>query len=347
MKIYELKMKFLSPAFLGNAEQKGQWRTPPLKALLRQWWRVAYATDKNFEVNLNEMRDQEGLLFGNAWLENRFCKSKIRIRLDRWDEGKLQTWQQLDNVKHPEVSRGVISSDLYLGYGPLSLVNNKVKIKNKAAIQADESATLCLAIPDEDSSLIARSLWLMDQFGTLGSRSRNGWGSFSFEQHDEALNRMLSGQSLPLRNWRDCLALDWPHAIGRDDKGALTWNINIDGHSDSDWKSLMKRMAEIKIGLRTQFKFASGKNAQSPEARHWLSYPVTNHSVVPWERKAARLPNSLRFKLRRTPENKLVGVIFHMPCIPPAAFSPEKKVIEIEDVWSQVHAFLDKNLPRS
>ena len=34
-------LRFLTPAFLGNADQNGQWRTPPIKALLRQWWRVA------------------------------------------------------------------------------------------------------------------------------------------------------------------------------------------------------------------------------------------------------------------------------------------------------------------
>ncbi len=36
-------VRFLTPAFLGDAEQNGRWRTPPFKAQLRQWWRVAYA----------------------------------------------------------------------------------------------------------------------------------------------------------------------------------------------------------------------------------------------------------------------------------------------------------------
>jgi CRISPR-associated protein Cmr1 len=39
------RLTFLTPAFLGNAEQSAQWRTPPIKALLRQWWRVVYAGD--------------------------------------------------------------------------------------------------------------------------------------------------------------------------------------------------------------------------------------------------------------------------------------------------------------
>lgn len=70
MKKLEYTVRFTTPAFLGNAEQSGRWRTPPIKALLRQWWRVAYAADKNFTVRVDEMRHEEGLLFGHAWLED-------------------------------------------------------------------------------------------------------------------------------------------------------------------------------------------------------------------------------------------------------------------------------------
>lgn len=41
------RVSFNTPAFLGNAEQQAQWRTPPFKALLRQWWRVVKAPDAN------------------------------------------------------------------------------------------------------------------------------------------------------------------------------------------------------------------------------------------------------------------------------------------------------------
>src|SRR5207253_6755334 len=88
-------VRFLCPAFLGNAEQNGQWRTPPFKALLRQWWRVAYAASRNHSVDIEEMRRTEGMLFGNAWLSHQengrtkadHRKSRVRIRLDSWQEG--------------------------------------------------------------------------------------------------------------------------------------------------------------------------------------------------------------------------------------------------------------------
>ena len=113
----------------------------------------------------------------------------------------------------------------------------------------------------------------------------------------------------------------------------------------------MCRLAEIKIGLRTQFSFHSGRNAPRPEERHWLSYPVTNHSVKPWDdavkQKEAkklglgnRLPNTLRFKAVQDANGKLRGRIFHVPCKPPPVqFRPDIRAIE--QVWRQVHAYLD------
>lgn len=344
MKELKYTLSFVTPAFLGNADQQAQWRTPPIKALIRQWWRVAYAAERRFAMRIDEMRHEEGLLFGHAWLENDHFerggrqvataarKSQARIRLDRWDAGKLTHWQALPSVSHPEVPRHV-GSDLYLGYGPLSLPKGArhPALKGNAAIQAGESATLSIAVPEEQASLIARALWLMDRYGTLGGRSRNGWGSFMLTPIDDT--PALQG-ALPARSWRDCLGIDWPHALGRDDNGALIWQTA----AFDDWKAVMKCLAEIKIGLRTQFKFQTGKDAPYPEERHWLSYPVTNHSVRPWGNNA-RLPNTLRFKVRPTADGKLTGVIIHVPHLPPHGFSPDRAVIE--SVWLRVHGFLD------
>ena len=336
MKVLKYKMQFVCPAFLGNVEQNAQWRTPPIKALLRQWWRVAYAAENKFAVNPAAMRREEGLLFGNAWLEDNFGKSRVRLRLDRWDMGKLrkQDWQPLASVAHPEVPKAV-GSDLYLGYGPVTLPRgaHQPTLKANAAIQHGESAEVSLAMPEADAPLIEHAFWLMNRFGTLGGRSRNGWGSF-------CLLPLPAGEGwgegeLPLRPWEDCLKFDWPHAIGKDGKGALVWQTEPFG----DWKGQMKRLAEIKIELRTKFGFATGRNAPHPENRHWLSYPVTNHSVAPWGNNA-RLPNTLRFRVRPTQDGKLVGVIFHVPHSPPPKFQPNPKAIR--QVWSTVYGFLDE-----
>ncbi|CUQ66021.1 RAMP superfamily CRISPR-associated protein [Candidatus Nitrospira inopinata] len=329
-------VQFLTPAFLGDAEQAGRWRTPPFKALLRQWWRVVYAADHHFNVDnvvVAEMRREEGLLFGNAWLENKFRKSLVRLRLDRWEPGNLKSWNGLEQsaVTHPEVQRTSykVGPHAYLGYGPLDgRGGTKLNEKIKTVVNAGECATLSIALPNEHTPCIQRALWLMDRYGTVGGRSRNGWGSFALTPTNGTPK--LNGQ-VPLRDWKACLDRDWPHAIGKDEKGPLIWQTQ----PHDDWKALMKTLAIIKIGLRTQFVFGSG--GTGPDSRHWLSYPVTNHPVKSWE-NTARLPNSLRFKVRQTETGKLIGIIFHMPHLPPAAFQPNKGAIE--EVWKNVHALL-------
>ena len=340
------RLQFLTPAFMGDANQNGRWRTPPIKALLRQWWRVAYAADKQFAVRVDEMRHAEGMLFGHASQEHaqvqpghKFTASKslLRMRLDHWRTGRLEQaqWPKDKTVNHPEVRNGgPIGSNLYLGYGPLTYNkhNRSSSLKANAAIQADEIATLSIAYPKANAGLIDHALWLMHHYGTLGGRSRNGWGSFALAAEGDTPEPKAA---LHPRDWRQCLNIDWPHAIGQDDKGPLIWQTE----AMTDWQAVMHHLAQLKIGLRTQFKFNTGKNALHPEDRHWLSYPVTNHSVRIWDNNA-RLPNTLRFKIRTDVDNpsKLRGVIFHVPCLPPAEFKPEVRAIE--DVWQQVHIFL-------
>ena len=333
MQTRQLTVRFLTPAFLGNAEQDGQWRTPPFKHLLRAWWRVAWAEANDWSNDYRAMRRQEGELFGSA-AGSSGHRSRVRVRLDRWSEGRLkrQQWHVLPKVAHKEV-RFPIDAGLYLAYGPVTLPRGATAatLKANAAIQAGESAELRLAFPAINTDLIDRALALIDAFGTLGGRSRNGWGSVSLEGAP-ALD------TLPLRDWRDCLDRDWPHAIGRDGQGALIWLTE----PFDDWQTLIRRLAEIKIGLRTQFTFHTGRNARRPEERHWLSYPVTNHNVRSWGRN--RLPNSLRFKAEQDANGKLRGRIFHVPSKPPSQFRPD--IQTIERVWEQVHAYLDSNLDR-
>lgn len=338
MHIYRYQLRFQTPAFLGNANQQAQWRTPPIKALLRQWWRVACAAEKPFAVDAAVMRREEALLFGHAWLEDDVVQrngrmektaarqSLLRLRLSHWNEGKLKSWDGLEqgSVHHPETEKTgyKVGPHAYLGYGPLDgRGGTKFAKKDNAAIQAGDSATLSLAVPDQHAGAIGTALALMNLYGTLGGRSRNGWGSFSLtpaDEHTPVLPNPLQGALL--QPWQDALRLDWPHAIGSDAQGPLIWQTR----PFADWPQLMQEMARLKIGLRTQLIFTTGKDSPRTEERHWLSYPVTNHSVKAWGGNA-RLPNSLRFKVRPAPGDaqKVIGVVFHVPCQPPPAFQPE------------------------
>jgi CRISPR-associated protein Cmr1 len=341
MKQRQLHIQFHTPAFLGDSTQSGRWRTPPFKAQLRQWWRVAYAAQQQFAVNVREMRDIEGRLFGHAWLENdrdednnkvAARKSLVRIRLSRWDEGQLKSWQSANKVNHPEV--GMVDSNLYMGYGPVLLPrgSREPTLKSNAAIQANEQAQLAVAFPNEHANMLDQALQLMDLYGTVGGRSRNGWGSYSLQLIDDVDTPTCP---TPTQALAKCLSMDWPHALGSDSQGALVWQTL----PQKDWAGLMRMLAEIKIKLRTQaaFKFPHAQPDGQVHDRHWLSYPITRHDVNDWKRKNLRLPNQLRFKVRHTNDG-LVGVIFHMPHLPPAEFRPDPKTLE--SIWRTVHSHL-------
>lgn len=359
MKEWQYKVTFLTPAFLGDAQQNGRWRTPPFKALLRQWWRVIWAADHDFSRPYDQMRVEEGLLFGNAWLKDKFRKSLVRVRLDRWSAGTLtqQRWVQreappTEKVQHPEVNQP-IGPMLYLGYGPLLTVRAAqgwaTVMKNSTAIAPGESATLAVGIPEshpdpdihriiqENIPRIPRVLSLVHSYGTVGGRSRNGWGSLELEPLGDT--PPFEETPLPLRDWQRALALDWPHAIATKDNRPLIWRT-LRGYGQ--WDEVMRVLAIVKIALRTQFAFPSTPPPHpTVQDRHLLSYPITKHTTRAWS-NTFRLPNSLRFKVRRDRANpqRLIGVIFHIACSPPPAFHANPA--QIQSVWSEVHKLLDE-----
>ncbi len=355
-KIFRYKVRFLTPAFIGDADKSGLWRVPPFKEQLRYWWRVVYASHCNFNFDVAEMRRAEGMLLGNAWLQEGATKSLVQIRLSKWERGTLRSWNGLEgaDIFHPEVTypqyvhrqNYTIGPQAYLGYGPLDGRGGTRFGKGvEAAINANEEAMLSLRFPCSHYNAMQHILFLMNRFGSIGGRSRNGWGAYELIPKDDTpeFNNDLSQF---LRNWRNALQLDWPHAIGQDERGPLVWFTE----SKKRWQDVIRDLAIIKVGVRTQFVFSFDEDAgdekkgkkithAQPQSRHWLAYPVTNHNVDSWGRES-RLPNTLRFTVKRTHSNQLKGLIFHIPCRPPNDFSPNMNTLV--SVWQKVHQLLDE-----
>jgi len=348
------QLSFNTPAFLGNAEQQAQWRTPPIKALIRQWWRVVKAPV--LDRNVAALRRAEAQLFGSATDDGKSAsqQSKLRIRLDNWGTGALKSWPKDEPREfHPEVGDGgrPVGTELYLGYGPLDydkaarqvrLGISKSSDAQRTAIDDKARADLKLRLPASEALDVEAALQLAQWFGTLGSRSRNAWGSLQLERRDGAAMQALTAAALTpyLRSLRQCLALDWPHAIGSDARGPLVWLTP----ERTTWREVMKDLARIKIAFRTQAAPFLVERPGALEARHLMGYPVTNHVVnLPgWDSKA-RLPNQVRFKLERVVGNKLRGVIVHLPCgLPPVLAEGARGRIPDElSLWPAVHRVLD------
>lgn len=371
----QYEVRFLTPAFLGNAYQDSQWRTPPFKALLRQWWRVLKAKDYNYKHE--DLRQREGDLFGNAWLkgqgdESLHRKSRVSLRLSRWYDGRLTSkgWPggDMEFVTTTRDGKGRVRGDLYLGFGPVlppSKKEKRLSITIRGAIGTDETSVLELLperLPrlrpsEQDMKDILDVIQLMAWFGTVGSRSRNGWGSVSFSAiaDTQAVSPMPNVKDDLLarigRDWSSCLELDWPHAIGYRGDQPLIWVSK----PYLDWREAMGCLANIRVDVRRVAKSFVGPHHVG--GIHLLGYPAGGKWTLrelskgqpSRENQEGRLATQLRFKVVRT-EKGLVGMVFHMPHRLPDELMnrlrPDQQAWirqNEREVWKNIHQALDRN----
>ena len=304
MEKLEYSLSFNTPAFIGNEQQEGQLRTPPFKALIRHWWRFVWISKNG--GNIEQMRACENFLFGTASGEKiGNQKSKIRIRLPAWDLGTGR--KDLENYK-------------YLLYGK----------ESKSCIQPRKPFTLQIALPNEFRAEIETTMALIHYYGTIGGRSRNGWGSIHLEPQSSQLE--LSKMSAYTRNWQEALDEGWPHAIGTDDKGPLIWQTA----TYQNWNQVMGNLSEVRKEISKSAKnFSNG--------RRWLSYPVKDITIPELEKDNRRIPNALRFKVRIDPMNpqRVQGIIFFVPSAPSTILGQYRP--EIRRIWSQALSQLDQS----
>lgn len=305
MKKLEYTVEFVTPAFLGNAEQSAQWRTPPFKTMLRQWWRVL-----NANLSEAEMRKKEGILFGKA-LDGDSHQSKIRIRLQPLSSGTQSPWtlQTTKPIERPNLEQ------VYLGFGPITngAVRNAIPIEHKANL-------VLILDNDVNEEEIHQTLWLCNQFATLGSRCKNGWGSISIS----GINLSDKHREItPYKQIKDALSKNWAHGVGIDNNGkSLIWKTS----AKSTWHELIRDFYRIR-------KERINK-AVAADERPIISYPVTKNNAFG---SNYRLPSQFLFKVRREGE-KLTGYVVHMPHQLPNQNISESQLISI---WEKIHKSLD------
>jgi CRISPR-associated protein Cmr1 len=341
-------VEFVTPAFLGSAGdgQVAQWRTPPFKALLREWWRIGQA--KKFNYDYEKMLKEERYLFGNAVSANDSHQSLIKLRLENWEFGK---------ARYPAAEFGkykvqtafnpprTTPAGLYLGYGPVQLDEKQSRI----ALEASSKNVLSVVIPTQEDALktqILVAMQLASWFGTIGSRARNSWGSVSLTPADpEQPTLPFETKYLKdfVQDYEAALELDWPHAIGKDRKGVLIWMTK----PSQDWKMVMKDLAELRIRVRK--KCIAVRGLPGLQEKHILAYPLKEPLVANWG-ASERMANQLRLKVVRNGD-KYQGLVVHIPHRVPEPLASkllatdQNKLGQMQlDVWTKVHSVLDAEI---
>ena len=327
MKKLEYRVSFTTPAFLGNAEQQAQWRTPPFKALIRQWWRVAYAADHGFHVKVADMRREEGLLFGNAWLSHReggrevadHRKSLVRIRLDVVDGDSSTAWKV-------GTQKGVapLPTDLSTSYAWFGLVKRGGNLPDRTGIRPvrDEGPRILrLSYPSEHETRIDQAIRLIHAFGQLGSRSRGGWGSVRVA--DVAPFNVIDLDRFA-RSWSRCLDDEWAISFGKDEKGLWIWESV---EFSKPWHEVMKAVAAERRQIRTALKSVGAR-----DLRIALGFAA-----------AGRMPSPLRWKLVEAGAAKVKIRVFALPHRLPADSGKQLNPTELTNAWQTVRDAMDSS----
>ena len=136
----QLRLEIVTPMFLRGNENL-ELRPPAFKALFRYWWRAAVGL-----TNVNNLRDEEGRLFGNTQ-----GRSPLSIRIPR-------VFALPSNQYAPLPHSGNFTSEAYLPNGTFNLI---------------------LAAPRlNEYEEIAKPSFLL---GGVGNRSRRGFGSIRYQ----------------------------------------------------------------------------------------------------------------------------------------------------------------------
>jgi CRISPR-associated protein Cmr1 len=334
MKDQTFTLKFATPAFLGDAEQNGVWRTPPIKALLRQWWRVAWvAYAAQNKIDIAKMRHDEGVLFGHAWLEDDSDehgkkvparKSQVRLRLDPPGTRLRHGWTHGTQQGVSPLSDGLDTS--YAWFGIIKRGNN---LPDRTGIKADHKEegvrVLRLAVPDANMERFEEVISLINAFGLLGSRSRGGWGALHVENVRSLSQDDMNRYARPLS---DCLTRDWPASLAVDDKGICIWHSK---ESYSSWDRAMKFIATERKRVRSSLK------TEVLDLRAALGFASSGRMASPLRWKV--IPDGNAFKIR----------IFALPHAIPDDGGIRMTFDHLQKAWGIVCSTLDstdKLVPR-
>lgn len=168
----EYECHIVTPMFMGGADHlKAELRASAIKGVLRFWWRALKGA-----LPLDELRDKEGQLFGGT--DANHGQSKIRINLET---NQLQTSKEPLPKHNIQVSsKGRVINILdYLSYGTYK--------RNEIIKEYIQPGSFYLRIRIIGSSVeqeneLKTALYLLANFGGLGARSRNGYGSIFIDQ---------------------------------------------------------------------------------------------------------------------------------------------------------------------
>lgn len=197
--IFEIET--ITPMFLAGADQsKAELRPASIKGLLRWWWRASQA-----ESNLERLKEKENKIFGSAAEgEGGGSSFSVRIAHDGVLNSVKSKFPDPPTYRVPVEGKNFKINILeYIAYGTYEYKKGDGNVFTREYFPPGVKFSVIIIFYKENYiNEVLQALYVFSLFGGIGSRCRNGFGSF------DILNKADAFQDI-----KDYLSIDKPYEI--------------------------------------------------------------------------------------------------------------------------------------
>lgn len=235
----EFTCETITPVISSGANQREfELRSASLKGLLRFWWRTFQKPG-----SIAELYKKESEIFGSS--DQTVGASKVRLSLD-YDPSKLK----IIKLQTIFSESGLPKPLSYLLFSILkwNKVTKDYQFQRSLALAPFEFK-LRMVMPEDYTSQVLNSFWLLYVFGGVGARTRRGFGAFKIKDikaHTLPTLQPLRADELSmLEIFREDTS-DTNSFIGRGLKKILSENVETESYTP--FTSFMTKNKKILIG---------------------------------------------------------------------------------------------------
>lgn len=306
MKRLTFDLEFITPAFIGGANQQAELRPASFVGLLRWWWRALKG-----ECKIEELREEEVKIFGGDGK----MASPVYLRV----EGDVRKGEDLINEYRLSWSfdknrRALIGPHAGVGYLYYSMIPKKKRNgqeeKGREFIEVGSRLKLTLIGKDEVLNHYIASLWALVFLGGVGARSRRGGGNLrviDYNPKDLGISFTPTGD---LYEWLSKNLEKAKDLVGSS-KNSCNKYSNLPSPENSDFKLELSKTKfntwfEALNDIGNRFMNFRVKNRHRVFDTAVFGIPVrhSNGQFVEAERGIRRRSSPVIIKVVKTPEDK-------------------------------------------
>ena len=306
MKRLTFDLEFITPAFIGGANQQAELRPASFVGLLRWWWRALKG-----ECDIKKLREEETKIFGGDGK----MASPVYLRV----EGDVSKGEDLINEYRLSWSfdknrRALIGPHAGVGYLYYSMLPKKKRNgqeeKGREFIEVGSKLKLTLIGKDEVLNHYIASLWALVFLGGVGARSRRGGGNLTVIDYNP---KDLGISFIPTGDLYEWLLKNLKRAkdLVGSSKNSCNKYSNLPSPGSSDFKLEISKTKfntwfEALNDIGNRFMNFRIKNKQRVFDTAVFGLPVrhSNGKFVEAEKGIRRRSSPVIIKVVKTPEDK-------------------------------------------